>query len=86
MIQAIVTAVDTWAYKKFEIVPLNIVMYNVFGGSGKGPDIYGTEPWWFYFANLALNFNILFPLALLSAPLLVNTPFKLCWTYWLIIL
>lgn len=47
-------------------------MYNVFGGAGKGPDIYGTEPWWFYLANLALNFNILLPLALLSAPLLVH--------------
>ncbi|KAF8456626.1 Alg9-like mannosyltransferase family-domain-containing protein [Terfezia claveryi] len=68
---AAVTAVDTWAYKKLEVVPLNIVMYNVFGGAGKGPDIYGTEPWWFYLANLALNFNILLPLALLSAPLLV---------------
>ncbi|KAF8430205.1 Alg9-like mannosyltransferase family-domain-containing protein [Tirmania nivea] len=65
-----VTAIDTWAYKKLEVVSLNIVMYNVFGGAGKGPNIYGTEPWWFYLANLALNFNILLPLALLSVPLL----------------
>lgn len=54
------------------MVPLNIVLYNVFGGAGKGPDIYGTEPWWFYLANLALNFNVLLPLALLSVPLLVH--------------
>ena len=54
------------------MVPLNIVFYNVFSGPGKGPEIYGTEPWWFYFANLALNFNIMLPLGLLCAPLLVR--------------
>lgn len=45
--------------------------YNVFGGEGKGPEIYGTEPWTFYFKNLLLNFNIWFPLALAAGPLLV---------------
>lgn len=69
LLSAIVAA-DYVAYRKFEIIPLNIVLYNVFSGEGKGPDIYGTEPWWFYMANLALNFNILLPLALASAPLL----------------
>ncbi|KAF8477007.1 Alg9-like mannosyltransferase family-domain-containing protein [Kalaharituber pfeilii] len=67
---ASVTAIDTMAYKRLEFVPLNIVLYNVFGGSGKGPDIYGTEPWWFYLANLALNFNVHLLLALMSAPVL----------------
>lgn len=65
-----IVAADYVAYRKLEVIPLNIVMYNVFGGEGKGPDIYGTEPWWFYMANLALNFNVLLPLALVSAPLL----------------
>lgn len=63
--------VDSIAYTRFEIVPLNIVVYNVFGGAGKGPDLYGTEPWWFYIANLTLNFNILLPLSLFAGPLLV---------------
>jgi alpha-1,2-mannosyltransferase len=52
-------------------VPLNIVLYNIFGGSGKGPNIYGTEPWHYYFRNLALNFNLWFVLALASMPLSV---------------
>jgi alpha-1,2-mannosyltransferase len=50
-------------------VPLNIVLYNVFSGEGKGPNIYGTEPWHFYFRNLLLNFNLWFILALAAGPL-----------------
>lgn len=53
------------------VVPLNIVLYNVFGGD-VGPDIFGTEPWWFYILNGLLNFNILFLAALLSLPALVS--------------
>lgn len=45
-------------------------MYNVFGGSERGPHIYGTEPWDFYLRNLLLNFNVWFLLALLAGPLL----------------
>jgi alpha-1,2-mannosyltransferase len=52
-------------------VPWNIVAYNILGGEGKGPDIFGTEPWTFYIRNLLLNFNVWFVLAMLSAPLLV---------------
>lgn len=54
-----------------EIVPLNIVLYNIFSGPGKGPEIYGTEPWHFYIRNLLLNFNIWFVLAILSMPLFI---------------
>lgn len=53
------------------VVPLNIVLYNVFGGD-VGPDIFGTEPWWFYILNGLLNFNLLFLAALLSFPALVH--------------
>lgn len=67
--QAIQTAVDAFFYRKLAVVPLNIVLYNVFGGSGKGPNIYGTEPWHFYIRNLILNFNLWFVLALVSLPL-----------------
>ncbi|RKF55300.1 Alpha-1,2-mannosyltransferase alg9 [Golovinomyces cichoracearum] len=54
-------------YRRLAIVPLNIVLYNVI--SGPGPNIYGTEPWHFYFRNLLLNFNIWFVLAIISLPL-----------------
>ena len=47
-----------------------IISYNVFGGSGRGPDIFGTEPWDYYIKNLILNFNIWFVLAAAAAPLL----------------
>lgn len=50
------------------MVSWNIVKYNIFSSTG-GPDLYGTEPWTFYFKNLALNFNVWFVLALLSLPL-----------------
>lgn len=54
-----------------EIVPLNIVLYNIFSGPGRGPEIYGTEPWHFYIRNLLLNFNMWFVLAMLSMPLFI---------------
>lgn len=50
------------------IVSWNIVEYNIFSKSG-GPDLYGTEPWTFYFKNLVLNFNLWFLLALSALPL-----------------
>jgi len=54
-------------------VPWNIVRYNIFGGIGRGPELYGTEPWSFYGKNLALNFNYILPLALASLPALAVT-------------
>jgi alpha-1,2-mannosyltransferase len=57
--------------RKLAFVPFNIVWYNVFSGSGRGPDIYGTEPWHFYIRNLILNFNIWFILAIGTIPLLL---------------
>lgn len=61
-------AINTFFYRKVESVSWNIVKYNIFSSTG-GPDLYGTEPWNFYFKNLALNFNAWFILALLSLPL-----------------
>lgn len=67
-----VFAIDTLAYGKLSFVPLNTVLYNLFSRSrGAGPELYGTEPFTFYFSNLFLNFNVFFPLALLSLPLLL---------------
>ncbi|SPO30486.1 related to ALG9 - mannosyltransferase [Ustilago trichophora] len=67
-----VLAIDTLAYGKLSFAPLNTVLYNLFSRSrGAGPELYGTEPFTFYFSNLFLNFNVFFPLALLSLPLLL---------------
>ncbi|XP_030076608.1 alpha-1,2-mannosyltransferase ALG9 isoform X1 [Microcaecilia unicolor] len=60
-------AIDSYYYGKLVIAPLNIVLYNVF--TPHGPDLYGTEPWPFYFINGFLNFNVAFILALLALPL-----------------
>ena len=60
--------IDSWYYGKFVFASINIIMYNVFGGGG--PDLYGTEPWTYYFANCLLNFNIVFILSLLAWPLI----------------
>lgn len=48
--------VDSWHYGKFVVAPWNIVSYNIF--TEHGPDLYGTEPWTYYFVNGFLNFNI----------------------------
>ncbi|KAK3389630.1 Alg9-like mannosyltransferase family-domain-containing protein [Podospora didyma] len=61
-------AINTFFYKKVEAVSWNIIKYNIFSSTG-GPELYGTEPWDFYFKNLVLNFNVWFLLALLSMPL-----------------
>jgi alpha-1,2-mannosyltransferase len=71
--QVPVIAIDSVAYGEWSIVPWNIVRYNVFGGSERGPDLYGTAPWYFYILNLLLNFNILVPLAFISLPSLAVT-------------
>lgn len=65
--------IDSLAYGKLVLVPWNIVSYNVFGGEERGPDLYGTEPWSYYFLNLALNFNLVALLALASLPVLLIT-------------
>ncbi|EJD54569.1 glycosyltransferase family 22 protein [Auricularia subglabra TFB-10046 SS5] len=68
-----VFAIDTVAYNRFVLTPLNIITYNIFGGSERGPDLYGTEPASFYILNLLLNFNTLALLALFSLPALAIT-------------
>lgn len=54
-------------------MPWNIVKYNIFGDAERGPDLYGTSPWYYYISNLFLNFNYLLPLALISLPALAVT-------------
>lgn len=64
--------VDYAFFRKVVLVPWNIVAYNIFGGQGRGPEIFGTEPWTFYIRNLLLNFNVWFVFAILSAPILLG--------------
>ncbi|KAA8651731.1 hypothetical protein EYZ11_000064 [Aspergillus tanneri] len=71
VILAVEIGTDYAFLRKLTIVPWNIVAYNIFGGEGKGPDIFGTEPWTFYIKNLLLNFNIWFVFAMSAAPLLI---------------
>jgi alpha-1,2-mannosyltransferase len=52
-------------------VPVKIVLYNVLGGSERGPNIFGTEPWDFYTRNLLLNFNLWYLFAVAVGPLLL---------------
>ncbi|KKA30605.1 hypothetical protein TD95_000847 [Thielaviopsis punctulata] len=70
------TSINWLFYHDVFILPWNIVKYNIFSSSG-GPDLYGTEPWHFYFKNLLLNFNIWFILAMACFP--VFALHKLFW-------
>uniref|UniRef100_A0A8C5MQ83 Mannosyltransferase n=1 Tax=Leptobrachium leishanense TaxID=445787 RepID=A0A8C5MQ83_9ANUR len=83
-------AIDSYYYGKLVVAPLNIFLYNVL--SDHGPDLYGTEPWHFYFINGFLNFNVVFVMALLVLPLTtlmehllqkINTVQNLGRPYWL---
>jgi alpha-1,2-mannosyltransferase len=60
---------DSSIYKNWTVASWNLVKYNLF--SDAGPDLYGVEPWSFYFLNGILNFNVAFLLALLSLPVLL---------------
>ncbi|XP_050684647.1 alpha-1,2-mannosyltransferase ALG9 isoform X2 [Leptidea sinapis] len=85
-----IVIVDSWYYGRLVIAPWNIVAYNIF--TEHGPDLYGVEPWTYYFVNGFLNFNIVWVLSL-SCPLLLvschaissrstsRAPF--CCPYWL---
>ena len=62
---------NVFFYHKLVFVPWRIVSYNIFSGSSRGPDIFGTEPWHFYIRNLLLNFHIWFLLALCAGPIIM---------------
>ncbi|CAF1443654.1 unnamed protein product [Adineta steineri] len=69
------TLIDSYYYGKLVIAPLNHIGYNIF--SKHGPTLYGTEPWTYYITNGLLNFNIIYPLAIIGIML---TPFIDIWT------
>ncbi|KAK4536851.1 hypothetical protein CDCA_CDCA10G2876 [Cyanidium caldarium] len=62
-ILAPMVAVDSRLYGRLVVAPLNLLRYNVFSPPGRGPDIFGTEPWYFYLLNTTLNFPLIFQLA-----------------------
>lgn len=64
---------DSHYYGKTVFAPFNIIRYNIFGKGG--PNLYGTEPWTYYFINGFLNFNVIFLLALVSLPLFMLVQF-----------
>ncbi|KAI8099158.1 Alg9-like mannosyltransferase family-domain-containing protein [Halteromyces radiatus] len=68
--------IDSTIYQQWTFVPWNIVRYNVFSGAdGRGPDLFGTEPWYFYILNGFLNFNVVFLLALASGIIMLVTAY-----------
>eukprot|EP00088_Acartia_fossae_P061658 TRINITY_DN7413_c0_g1_i12.p1 TRINITY_DN7413_c0_g1~~TRINITY_DN7413_c0_g1_i12.p1 ORF type:complete len:603 (+),score=24.17 TRINITY_DN7413_c0_g1_i12:65-1873(+) len=66
---------DSFYYGRTVLPTLNIVLYNVF--TSHGPDLYGTEPWTYYLYNGVLNFNIMFPAALIAVPVVYLTSLAL---------
>ena len=69
--------VDSLFYGKPSFAILNLIFYNTSLGSNMvGQSVlYGTEPWTFYFANLGLNFNIMFA-GMLLYPLYLMLTYK----------
>ncbi|KAI5963819.1 ALG9 [Candida pseudojiufengensis] len=65
-----IVIIDSILLQKLVFIPLNIVLYNVFGNEGEGPEIFGTEPFSYYVLNLLLNFNIVLPIAVVG--ILIN--------------
>lgn len=61
-----ISFIDSYYLQKLVFVPINIVLYNVFGGEGEGPEIFGVEPLSYYILNLLLNFQFVLPLAALG--------------------
>ena len=65
-------AVDSWFYGRPVLPVWNIIKYNVLGqgGDGSGSELYGVEPASYYIKNLALNFHVALPAAVV-APLVL---------------
>ncbi|KAI8987796.1 Alg9-like mannosyltransferase family-domain-containing protein [Mycotypha africana] len=72
----IVMLMDQMFYRQYTVVAWNIIKYNIFSAAeGRGPELYGTEPWYYYILNGVLNFNIAFLLALGSVVCVLITAY-----------
>ncbi|KAF6004818.1 mannosyltransferase [Cyanidiococcus yangmingshanensis] len=65
--------IDSYFYGRPVIAPLRLVLYNVFPSEGRGPDVFGREPWFYYLINGNLNFPVFFALALFYGLYLVGS-------------
>ncbi|PWN40285.1 hypothetical protein IE81DRAFT_349380 [Ceraceosorus guamensis] len=65
--------VDMAAYGRPVLGTLNIIIYNIFSAQrGAGPELYGTEAWWYYLRNLSLLWNpLVVVLAIVVWPMLL---------------
>ena len=80
LVTTVIIGIDSILYGKFALVSWNIFFYNVFNASEKaGPNIFGTEPWYYYFQNFLLNF----PLPVLLCSLLGIFCGTLLWPLWM---
>ncbi|GJQ08299.1 hypothetical protein GpartN1_g90.t1 [Galdieria partita] len=61
--------VDSYFYGRPSVAPLQLILYNVFPKKGKGSELFGVEPWYYYILNLFLNFNIILLLPLVFMPI-----------------
>ena len=72
LVAAPMLLVDSLAYGRVVLVPLNTVLYNVMGRArGIGPELYGVEPPSYYLVSLLLAFSVVVPLALMALPAVI---------------
>ena len=69
-----VVLMDRNFYPNLQITPWNTFQYNNPFGGRNNSTLYGVESFSYYPKNLLLNFNFLFPLALLSFPVTFFSP------------
>ena len=69
-------SIDSYYYGKLTITPWKLIAYNIF--TEHGPNLYGVEPWTYYFYNGILNFNFVFPMALFVLPFAATVQYLLC--------
>mmetsp|Transcript_17791 Transcript_17791/g.36923 ORF Transcript_17791/g.36923 Transcript_17791/m.36923 type:complete len:641 (+) Transcript_17791:1254-3176(+) len=68
---SVALVVDSTYYGKFTSGTVNQVLYNVIPKKGTGPEIFGVADWKFYASNLLLNLNVVVPILVSFALLLV---------------
>ena len=72
-----IVLIDSLAYGRVTLVPLNTVLYNVLGRArGIGPELYGIEGPAYYIFTLSLGFAAALPAALAALPMCLAAA---CW-------
>lgn len=74
LLAAPIVLIDTLAYGRVTVAPLNTILYNVASRArGISPELYGVEPPSYYVVALALAFSMAAPLALAALPMIAIT-------------